>query len=140
MMRLYFVPLRASAVIAKKSHREKKKTQLRKHREKMDLKRDIKNPHTMEKKRGAQGMMKYEIFEFRPTHPDGCPGFVALLELALAFAVKSGAILRNPVWTKKSHTRLVLLTSILTKSRASRRRSFPPLLAYSLTSVSLITR
>ena len=54
--------------------------------------------------------------------------------------VGSGAILRNPAWTRKSHTRLVLLTSILTRSRASRRRSFPPLRAYSRTSVSLMTR
>lgn len=80
------------------------------------------------------------------TYPDGCAGFAGLLTLALvlawafAFAVKSGAIFKNPVWTRKSHTRLVLFTSILTKSRASRRRSLPPLLAYSRTSVSLITR
>jgi len=77
---------------------------------------------------------------FVPCDPDACPALVTLLGLALAFVVKSGAIFRNPVWTKKSQTRLVLLTSILTRSRASRRRSLPPLLAYSLTSVSLITR
>ena len=52
----------------------------------------------------------------------------------------SCAIFKNPVWTRKSQTLLVLLTSILTRSRASRRRSFPPLRAYSRTSVSLITR
>jgi hypothetical protein len=55
-------------------------------------------------------------------------------------AVGSGAILRKPACTRKSHTRLVLFTSILTRSRASRRRSFPPLRAYSRTRVSLITR
>ena len=49
-------------------------------------------------------------------------------------------ILRYPDWTRKSQTRLSLLTSILTKSRASRRRSLPPLRAYSRTRVSLTTR
>jgi hypothetical protein len=49
-------------------------------------------------------------------------------------------IWRKPAWTRKSHTRLVLLTSTLTRSRASRRLSLPPRLAYSRTSVSLITR
>lgn len=46
----------------------------------------------------------------------------------------------KPACTRKSHTRLVLFTSILTRSRASRRRSFPPRRAYSRTRVSLITR
>ena len=49
-------------------------------------------------------------------------------------------IWRNPACTRKSHTRLVLLTSTLTRSLASRRRSLPPLRAYSRTSVSLMTR
>lgn len=48
--------------------------------------------------------------------------------------------LRKPACTRKSQTRLVLLTSILTRSRASRRRSFPPRRAYSRTRVSLMTR
>jgi hypothetical protein len=52
----------------------------------------------------------------------------------------SVVILRNPAWTRKSHTLLVLLTSILTRSRASRRRSLPPRRAYSRTSVSFMTR
>ena len=49
-------------------------------------------------------------------------------------------MLRYPACTKKSHTRLVLFTSILTRSRASRLRNFPPRRAYSRTSVSLMTR
>lgn len=52
----------------------------------------------------------------------------------------SGLILRKPDCTRKSQTRLVLLTSIFTRSRASRRRSLPPLRAYSRTKVSLMTR
>lgn len=47
---------------------------------------------------------------------------------------------RMPASCKKSHTLLVLLTSILIKSRASLRRKFPPRRANSRTSVSLITR
>jgi len=47
---------------------------------------------------------------------------------------------RYPACTRKSHTRLVLFTSIFTRSRASRRRNLPPRRAYSRTSVSLITR
>jgi hypothetical protein len=46
----------------------------------------------------------------------------------------------TPACTRKSHTRLVLLTSILTSSRASLRRNLPPRLANSRTSVSLMTR
>lgn len=59
-----------------------------------------------------------------------------------AGAVGSGSavILRYPACTRKSQTRLVLLTSIFTRSRASRRRSLPPRRAYSRTSVSLMTR
>ncbi len=52
----------------------------------------------------------------------------------------SEAMLRNPCCTRKSHTRLVLFTSILTSSRASRRRSLPPRRAYSRTRVSFTTR
>jgi hypothetical protein len=33
---------------------------------------------------GEQGVIKYEILEYQLTHPDVCPTFVALLELALA--------------------------------------------------------
>jgi hypothetical protein len=47
---------------------------------------------------------------------------------------------RYPACTRKSHTRLVLFTSIFTRSRASRRRNLPPRRAYSRTSVSLITK
>ena len=46
----------------------------------------------------------------------------------------------SPTLSKKSHIRLVLLTSILTRSLASLRRSWPPLRAYSDTRVSLMTR
>jgi hypothetical protein len=47
---------------------------------------------------------------------------------------------RYPACTRKSQTRLVLFTSIFTRSRASRRRNLPPRRAYSRTSVSLITK
>jgi hypothetical protein len=47
---------------------------------------------------------------------------------------------RYPACTRKSHTRLVLFTSIFTRSRASRRRNLPPRRAYSRTRVSLITK
>jgi hypothetical protein len=52
----------------------------------------------------------------------------------------STPIRRYPACTRKSHTRLVLFTSIFTRSRASRRRNLPPRLAYSRTSVSLMTK
>ena len=52
----------------------------------------------------------------------------------------SSGIRKTPACTRKSHTLLVLLTSILTSSRASLRRSLPPRRANSRTRVSLMTR
>ena len=60
--------------------------------------------------------------------------------LELAFEEDESPIRRNPACIRKSHTRLVLFTSILTRSLASRLLNFPPRLAYSRTSVSLMTR
>jgi len=59
---------------------------------------------------------------------------------ALSNNGSAGPTFNSPVRTRKSHIRLVLFTSILTKSLASRLRSFPPLREYSRTRVSLIAR